>query len=392
MKHFYQLDNPVMYYDWGSEKDIPLFTGIENERNLPFAELWMGAHPSAPSSIILDTGKHITLDTFLRRKRNSLTGQAHEGSLPFLFKILSAKKPLSLQIHPSKYHAQLGFQDEQSRNIRVHSRKRMYKDTNHKPEIVYALTDFIALCGFRPYHEAANFLEATDIRFLQEAGIVLESTHDYSFLMSRVLALTKIQRKKIIYELIHEHKALPEPVTEVMRMIAQYYPDDVGVLAPLFINCIFLSPGQSIYIPSGFIHAYIKGTGLELMACSDNVLRAAMTSKHIDKIKFLEAMRISPYTPHITELPRVNGIQSIHTEAEEFELVVVRLDSGTERIRTTSPMIALGESGNLHLKSESDTFTLKPGQAVFIDCDSQDVLVSGTGCCYIAKTPERENA
>lgn len=409
MKAFYPLENSIQAYAWGSKDGISAFTGIPNTDGKPMAELWMGAHPGAPSKIVdtMLTGASsgsiaITpLGDFIKADPAGSLGKdassRFDGKLPFLFKVLSAGAPLSIQVHPSRAEAVEGFARENKAGIPLSAGERNYKDDNHKPEIIMAVTPFTAMCGFRKKQEAVNLLELIPGTELAPVVGILAKNGKYTDFCKALLELPRNVKDAIIKIAIAKADSIEasdmggttKRAWALVRKLASFYPTDIGILSPLYLNVIDLVPGQGIYLPAGIMHAYIEGTGLELMANSDNVLRGGLTPKHIDIPELLSILSPEPYMPKIIEPENGVGVFSYRTESPEFELSRVDPQAGKAEFRTTEPAIMIGATGEVTATAASgETFTFVRGKTAFVTALGETIVFSGTGTAYIASIPE----
>lgn len=397
MKDFYPLVNPIQSYSWGSIDGISRFLGTQNESGMPIAELWMGAHPVSPSRLSDDDK---SLAALIGENPGIALGSRSVSQfgphLPFLFKILSAATPLSLQAHPGKNQAERGFKKENDAGIPLASPIRNYKDDNHKPELLLAITDFSALCGFRTIEES---LELFDLLALPKLTQVLRDTHDYPAFLGSILSLSRDTcceclsaiRQRLISR---DATRLPGVARRAFTLLAELialFPDDTGVLAPLYLNIVDLAPGDALYLPEGILHSYIRGTGLELMANSDNVLRGGLTGKHIDKTELLSVLEPTPYVPKILRSMMDDGIQRYMTPSPEFELSAIRKKNGHSQYSfiAEGPSIILGEAGTIILRSKTETFTVSQGVTVFVPATNSPIVIEGQGSCYRASLPSK---
>lgn len=284
------LINPVQQYAWGNTDGIVPFIDIPPLSGMPAGEVWMSTHRRAPSKVLLNEAE-IGLDALIQQDPAFWLGPgaAREfGDLPFLFKVLSAGAPLSLQVHPDRTAAQKGYVEEEARGIPLFAAERTFKDPNHKPELAVALTAFSAMAGFRPLEEIRSLLGpelcghagweslpagAEALRELVRRLFDVpqqECTERQSMIARRAEALSASSDKR-------ERQA-----GRLVLELIERYPGDPGQCAPLVLDILELEPGQGLFIPAGVIHAYLKGSILEIMACSDNVVRAGLTVKHVD--------------------------------------------------------------------------------------------------------------
>ncbi|MCB4207962.1 mannose-6-phosphate isomerase, class I [Arthrobacter sp. UM1] len=308
------LHNSVRDYAWGSPTAIPELTGTEPDGR-PQAEMWIGAHPAAPS-VVEHEGERIPLDELIARDPERVLGAPTAqrfGALPFLAKLLAADHPLSLQVHPSIEQAEAGFSAEEAAGVPLDAPHRNYKDRNHKPEMVVALTRFEALSGFRDPAETARLLSAVrgvlpegsaGARVLadlerdlgnDDAGAALRAAftraltgNDSSEAVGDVAAA--LSRA----ELGEGPVAAWRDEAATFLLLAEEYPGDPGALVALLANRVTLEPGEALYLPAGNLHAYLKGFGVEVMAASDNVLRGGLTPKHVDLDELSTTVRFEP--------------------------------------------------------------------------------------------------
>ncbi|MCU0597528.1 MAG: mannose-6-phosphate isomerase, class I [Desulfobacterota bacterium] len=282
------LRNPVQHYAWGSKTFIPELLGEAAPSAGPVAEVWMGAHPKGVSQVLWD-GAWISLADLIQRDPENILGKKaarrFSNRLPFLFKILSAAIPLSIQAHPDRAQARQGFARENRLRIPPDDPARNYRDDNHKPEILCALTSFDGLKGFRKAEDILALFERVHVPALEKPLARLQSpSQDVAGFFSAFLALTAENRKSAISELMTHARSRDssDPAFSWVLRLHQHFPDDIGVFAPLLLNLIHLEPGEAIYVGSGELHSYLQGAGVELMANSDNVIRAGLTPKHAD--------------------------------------------------------------------------------------------------------------
>ncbi|MGA8988768.1 mannose-6-phosphate isomerase, class I, partial [Aeromicrobium sp.] len=270
----WRLDNATRAYDWGSTADIPTFMG-QKPGHGPLAEVWMGTHPLGSSMV---DGPD----------RAMMLGEV-AGELPFMFKILAADRPLSLQVHPNEAMARAGFAAEEAAGVSLDSPLRTYKDPHHKPEMAYALTTFDTLVGFRPTAEILRVLSGIDTPFAQTLAEDLHATPGFAGIVRLIERLLTEQVDPVdIADVVACCRTLVEQGIDVKRAyvtaaeIAKHYPDDIGVVISLTLNRLTLQPGEAAFLGTGIIHAHLRGMCLEVMAASDNVLRAGLTSKPLN--------------------------------------------------------------------------------------------------------------
>jgi mannose-6-phosphate isomerase len=352
-----------MHYDWGSADYIPELLGIRNPDGKPYAELWMGTHPSGPSMALLDEGKRPLSD--------------FTGSLPFLFKVLAAEKPLSIQAHPDKARAQAGYARENALGIPLDAPERSYKDPNHKPEILCALTPFRALCGFRKTEDIKQRLSALSCPAIKKLlasfdvdGVSRESESIKNFLRS-LFALPDDERagissfiKKNMRQIKNEYKQYTVEL-ELTEKLDGLFPHDPSVLSPLYLNVVDFKHGEAIFVPPGIVHAYIHGAGIELMAASDNVIRGGLTPKHIDSAELFDVAQFRAFMPDILR-PETSGPYRYPVPADDFSLV--RIDAGGEAaFPVLSASILVCVNGNVCICfSDGQKMEIGRGESVFV--------------------------
>ncbi len=329
-----RLDCAVQHYAWGDTEFIPLLLGIDNRDGRPYAELWMGAHPDLPSKAQLG-GAHVPLNELISEAANEILGtevaREFSGQLPFLLKVLSAAKPLSIQAHPSHERARAGFAKENEAGIPLTARQRNYKDENHKPELIVALTDFYALCGFRPQKEIETTLEK-----LPEVGSIQRlpfEGHDLRSVYEHIMTMSQADVDDILDALLDrlsresKEKAFSPDDREfwILRADRDFSTDghrDRGLFSIYLLNLIHLEPGDALFLSSGVLHAYLEGSGMEVMANSNNVLRGGLSPKHVDVTELLENISFEGGPAEILRPVQNRPKQEwiYRTPAREFEL------------------------------------------------------------------------
>lgn len=379
-----KLECVVQDYAWGDFESIPALLGTRPTGE-PQAELWMGAHPKAPS--ILD-GKRLT-DVIASAPEAALGGAIAErfGQLPFLFKVLAAAQPLSIQAHPSLTQAQAGFERENGLGIDLGAPNRTYRDDNHKPELICAITPFVAKCGFRPLAEAQELFALLDIPMMVEHLTADGADRDVlASTLAWLLRLPASESASLVRSVVEASASTTNAAfadeLEWTGIINQFFPDDVGVVVALLLNHIVLEPGEAVFLAAGNLHAYLRGTGMELMANSDNVVRGGCTPKHIDVEELLEVVDCTPIDPPVQ---RVDGV--VHTfdsPVEEFSLSRYVLSSAAADISPISAEIIFVESGTATLTTSEESMTLKQGEVGFISVADGPYDLSGAGVAFRA--------
>lgn len=372
----YRLANAVRDYDWGSVEDIPKFLG-QKPRGESVAEVWMGTHPLGESMAEVD-GTEVPLTQL-------------SGDLPFLLKILAADRPLSLQVHPNASMAKAGFLDEERAGIPLDAPERTYKDPSHKPEMAYALTTFDTLVGFRPTAEILRVLHGIDTPLTQSLADDLRAKPGFRGIVRLVeRLLTSDVSAEEIAQVVDACRDLVRVGVDIKRAyvtaveIAEHYPDDVGVIISLTLNRLTLQPGEAAFLGAGIIHAHLKGMCLEIMATSDNVLRAGLTSKPLNPSGLIDCLekgmsRLARVTPE----PYGFSTEVFNPNVEEFALAVgqtsraepegMLLPPGTKRI-----IVCTGGEVEL-VNVAGDTIKLARGDSVYADATDGQIRVLGIG-------------
>ncbi len=358
-----RLKCEVQPYAWGSRSSIPKLLGKTHPQDSPWAELWMGAHPKAPSR--LETGE--SLIDYIQRRPSELLGGSRE-QLPFLFKVLAADAPLSIQCHPNKAQAEAGFARENAAGIPLGAAHRNYRDDNHKPELIVALEPFWALKGFRAPGEVAALLRTAGIASLGAEAHALESSGDLRAFFSELLALTPERTKAALSELSLGRQALPESEARWAAELLTRYPSDQGCLSVLVLNLVELAAGEALYLGAGELHAYLRGTGLEIMANSDNVLRGGLTPKHMDSQELLRVLQFESAAPEVLRPAAHGGVCAYETPCPEFSLASLALSEAQQAVPSSEvAQIWLCLGGDIELTWLGGALHLSKGEVAFVD-------------------------
>ncbi|MBN2051808.1 MAG: mannose-6-phosphate isomerase, class I [Spirochaetales bacterium] len=390
LRILYRLENPVQHYPWGSTDAIPAILGIENKENKPFAELWMGSHAKAPSKAFTDDGP-VPLDRLIAADPSFFLGKAvaerFDGTLPFLLKILSAEKPLSLQAHPNSEQATRGFAQEERRGIPRNAPNRNYRDPNHKPEMLRALTPFSALCGFRNPEEIYANLQP-----LKNAKRLLQSLSDDPScrrMFREMLYLEENQKTDLVREAVESSQGKTDPAHYWVCRLVEEYSDDIGILSPLLLNLVELEPGEALELKAGVLHSYLQGTGIEIMANSDNVLRGGLTSKHMDRDELMKVLVFPSDEPRRLAPSKTGKGYTYPTDAREFALWVCETDVPVSLMLPQSPgsSIFLCIRGIFHLQTAGETLEVSSGQTVFAAASAESLHLTGSGLLFRAFVP-----
>ncbi|GAA1876206.1 mannose-6-phosphate isomerase, class I [Pseudonocardia ailaonensis] len=384
------LENPVRPYAWGSRTVIAELLGQPVPSPHPQAEMWLGAHPGDPSRLVREDGSRTSLLEALSGDP-ALLGEERRtrwsGTLPFLLKVLAADEPLSLQAHPSLEQAQAGFARENATGIPVDASDRNYRDANHKPELICALTEFHALVGFRDPVETIALLRALDVPELAPYVELLAAQPGPDGL--RALFTTWITLPQSLLDGLVpavQRGAISLAGTDgewarearTALELSERYPGDAGVLAALLLNRVVLAPGEALYLSAGNLHAYLAGAGVELMANSDNVLRGGLTPKHVDVPELLRVLDFTAGPPPVHAGRPEGGWLRYDTPASEFLLRSWSAPDGlTGRLPVPDggPRILLSTGGKSCVRAGERVLELPKGASLFLGATDTGVEV-----------------
>ncbi|MFI2609430.1 mannose-6-phosphate isomerase, class I [Kitasatospora sp. NPDC018619] len=387
MPPFALLRNPVRRYAWGSPTAIPALTGTAPD-GTPQAELWLGAHPSAPSLLLGDDGPR-PLDELIAADPQGLLGadtvRRFGPELPFLFKVLAADRALSLQVHPTRAQAEAGYAAEQARGVPPDAPERVFKDRGHKPELLCALGDFEALCGFRPTAGSARLLDALGV--LPHWGTALRTGPAESVLPGLLRAGLAADGSELaaVTAALRRTAAGGGPYAAscaAYARLADEYPGDRGLLPALLLHHVRLTAGQALYLDAGVPHAYLRGVGVELMANSDNVLRCGLTPKHVDVDGLLAVTSFRPGEPGVlAPRPAGGGAEEEYpSPAEEFRLSRLRPGAADLRVDLPGPQILLCVAGRARLRAaDGSALALPAGASAYLPPGAGPVALTGPG-------------
>ncbi|WP_128772959.1 mannose-6-phosphate isomerase, class I [Actinomyces oricola] len=394
-----RIEGARQCYDWGSTTAIPDFLGRQGDGG-PWAELWLGAHPCGTARL----GDGTTLTTFIDSAPDLVLGEdvvrRFGPQLPFLLKVIAPAQALSLQVHPSLSQAAEGYEAEEAAGIALEDPRRNFRDTNHKPEMVLALEPFEAVAGFRAPRRAAEVLAGLESPLARR--------------MRRTLRLnpTRFGIRQAFTDLVsaetrpgpHEVAALVEEIAARLKAgaspslrvdtnaveMARTFPADPGVVAALLLNPVTLNPGEALFVPAGCVHAYISGLGVEIMASSDNVLRAGLTRKHVDIPRMLacvDYVAAPPVRPAPEYLSRAT--RAYYAPVDDFELMVTTVvpEDGRIQVPGRGPRILLGVEGRTLVTTPAGQLSLERGQSVFVTAQERTLAVEGAGSLVQADVP-----
>ena len=394
-----RLENEIRNYAWGSREVIATLLGRE-AGDEPEAELWLGAHPLGSSRIAgCDSPQTLKEEIELDPQRH--LGEAVHAEfpsrLPFLFKVLAADRPLSLQAHPSAQKARAGFAAEEERGVPIDDPTRSYRDSFDKPELFVALTQCEVLCGFRPASEAADILARLGISQLSPyiASLLTGRAADgLRVVVTTLLSLPAAAKSTLAGQVVQECRRIlgsdqPGPHAGAYAWavrLGESYPGDIGVVLSLLLNLIALEPDQAVFVGPGMLHAYLYGAGLEAQANSDNTLRGGLTPKHVDVAELLKILDFEPATDQIIAPVEVEagepcaGARTWRTPARAFALYDWQLNGErSHELRAAGPSIVLCLAGQLTLSNASGELELRKGDSVYIASHEPQVTVSGAG-------------
>ncbi|HFQ5257530.1 TPA: mannose-6-phosphate isomerase, class I [Vibrio vulnificus] len=393
--NFFKLDNPVKNYEWGSKTAIQSLFGIDNPNGEPQAEIWMGAHPNGCSTVSID-GESVLLSKLIQSNQEGILSKATAeqfGELPYLFKVLAAGQALSIQVHPSKEEAEVGFAREEAQGIDRSAAQRNYRDPNHKPELVYALTPYQAMNGFRAFDDIlARFTHMVGAVHMPTVQALLEvfkdnkTSYGLEAFFTGLLSLQgddKLQSLAALLEYVklHQKQDLEDDLCSLVLELAQSYPSDIGLFAPFMLNVLTLKPGQAMYLDARTPHAYLKGAGLEIMANSDNVLRAGLTPKHID-VDELAKCTLFEEKPVESLLcqPETDGYYHHYPiSVPDFNFdCFMQADDTVVQLSSAEILFAIDCDATLSHKS-GEKITITKGESVFIPAYAQEYTLSSKG-------------
>jgi mannose-6-phosphate isomerase len=376
----------------------------------------MGVHPHGPSVLDIPGDEQPLLSDFIGKYPELFLGEAVSrefGALPFLLKFLAADKPLSVQVHPNLAQARAGFERENKAGLPLNDPARNYKDPNHKPEILCALSPFRAMCGFREWDGILSLLKTfshdamtrrgtalnagfTRMRKALETGteqaeeealrLFFAALFDLPGEFRRELTVYTVEQEPILRVRVPEHAE----IWHTAACFARLYPEDPAVIAPLYLNLITLAPGEAIYLPAGILHAYIEGLGIELMANSDNVLRGGLTSKHVDVEELACILEFRPFLPAVLRPPKpIPSAFTYPTNCREFSLSVIQGKGENAPFPLSGPAIAVVTEGkavfSCHDETDGsiETLTLEQGESAFIAFRKAGTVLTYSGSCIL---------
>jgi mannose-6-phosphate isomerase len=399
-------------YAWGSTSLIPRFLGTPADGR-PQAELWVGAHPADPARLPDGT----RLDDHIRDHAQSTLGdhalETFGPRLPYLVKALAAAEPLSLQVHPTSQRARIGFELENQAGIAVGAPERSYQDCFHKPEMIVAITRFEGMAGFRDVEKTVQILRLLEHPWADRVAKELDTAPAYQALhsvVSEILAQSGDGLRQLVAEVAEAAAAAEERGHQAFRTsgrmyldrasverestrlfaqtasLARKYPADPGVLVTLLLNHVVLSPGEAMFLDAGVVHAYSSGFGVEIMASSDNVVRAGLTPKHVDVPELLHIANFTPMPAPLWEPTAVStNTLTYRPPVAEFALTIAR-EPG-DRLPAEGPRTLLCLEGELVVTSAHARHELRRGQTLFVPHSDGAIALEGEGTLAVASVP-----
>ncbi|NVN82650.1 MULTISPECIES: mannose-6-phosphate isomerase, class I [unclassified Vibrio] len=385
----FKLKNRIQNYAWGSKTSMADLFGFDNVDDQPQAELWMGAHPNGCSELE-PLGE--LLSDYISKNAHEVLGRhtaQRYGQLPFLFKVLAAHTPLSIQVHPNKANSERGFELETKKGVELDASNRNYKDPNHKPELVYAITKYKAMNGFRPIRHIISLFDEValpSLEFELEALKTEPSKDGLKRFFTTLMVLSGAEKLAILNEFkeVFERSNMSVMLQQAIgysQSFVEYYSDDIGILAPLILNIVELEPGEAMFLHAETPHAYVKGTALEIMASSDNVLRAGLTPKHIDVDELvsntsfesipLEQLKLTPIS--------AEGRLRFPVPVDDFAFDVLNVGNPVRELHTRSAEILFCIEGEVKICSRDVNLSMKAGESVFIPCSVSSYWLAGEG-------------
>jgi len=380
----YRLVGQIQNYAWGGHAFIPELFGLHPEPQTPYAEYWLGAHEKAPSRIILEDSRTVHLDKFIAEYPQGALGQRvarQYGRLPYLLKVLDVDKPLSIQVHPTKLQAEAGFERENKLGIPLDSPERSYKDKNHKPELMVALSDFWLLHGFLPEAQLFDVLS-----HVPEFHVLLQvfASGGYAGLYKHVMNMPSEKVKAILEPLVQRIRAKGE-TDGLEKSLADYWlakvvadrtgdQYDRGIFSIYFFNLVALRPGQAIFQDAGIPHAYLQGRNIEVMANSDNVLRGGLTEKHVDVLELLRTSRFEGIYPKVIEGTLKDTPLEVYYESptRDFRLSCLHLGKADTYLNSTRSIeIVLVMDGTAAIGAGRRHLSLSRGQSAVLFAQSK---------------------
>jgi mannose-6-phosphate isomerase len=400
MKKIHLLTNSIQNYAWGSHSAIAELLGHDAPSKEPQAEMWMGAHPKAPSVIEINNEQQ-PLINLIKKYPSEILGQSiskiYGNELPYLFKVLAAEAPLSIQAHPDADQAASGYRRENDLAIPIDAPHRNYRDDCHKPECICALTPFWGLCGFRKIQEMLTTLKRVCPQTLDRQCRHLKERPDTAGLKAffqSIMTMEQEKVRKVVQEAVVQADIRngEDDVFDWITRLSAVYPGDIGVIFPAILNLVCLQPGEALFLPAGELHAYLHGVGIELMANSDNVLRGGLTPKHVDVPELMNVLTFQEKGIDILTPETCRPHEKLYrTPSKEFELSVITLEQGDgyEGPAERSAEIMLVAGGNVEIleNGSGEVIKMEKGMSVIVPAAVTSYRMIGEGVIYKAAVP-----
>ena len=392
MGEIFSLKNQIQNYAWGSREILGRMRGVPVPTEQPEAEVWVGAHPAAPSRATVDGSESPLNELIVENPSRFLRPDRTSDWFPFLFKILAIDAPLSIQVHPTPEQAIAGFEDEQARGIAIDAPYRNYKDRYSKPETVIALSPMRVLTGVRPVEQLKTLAAAFGAAWLDERAELSPKQ-----LLTEIIRLPEETASAAVQHLVDTAPGLlgasndvVADAAELVRIVDGKYPGDRGLLVAFVMNLVHLAPGESAFTPDGQVHAYVSGTAIELMNPSDNVMRAGLTAKHIDTEELIKVLGEKQDAPVIQRPNPEDGPLGTYAMWDErMSVTRVRVEEGKPLNYTFKGIsAALSVAGKVTIQAKdgngTDEFVLGATESVLHVGEPSEAVLSGSGELYIA--------
>ena len=392
MGEIFSLKNQIQNYAWGSREILGRMRGVPVPTEQPEAEVWVGAHPAAPSRATVDGAESPLNELIVENPSRFLRPDRTSDWFPFLFKILAIDTPLSIQVHPTPEQAIAGFEDEQARGLAIDAPYRNYKDRYSKPETVIALSPMRVLTGVRPVEQLKTLAAAFGAAWLAERAELSPKQ-----LLTEIIRLPEETASAAVQHLVDTAPGLlgasndvVADAAELVRIVDGKYPGDRGLLVAFVMNLVHLAPGESAFTPDGQVHAYVSGTAIELMNPSDNVMRAGLTAKHIDTEELIKVLGEKQDAPVIQRPNPEDGPLGTYAMWDErMSVTRVRVEEGKPLSYTFKGIsAALSVAGKVTIQAKdgngTEEFVLGATESVLHVGEPSEAVLSGSGELYIA--------
>ena len=404
----HKLVGTVQHYSWGGTRFLPQLLGIENPNHAPFAEYWLGVHGGGPSSIEVNKQHILLSEAIASDPKAALSAPVfnHFGGLPYLFKVLDVNDMLSIQVHPTKEYAKVAFEQEEAAGISFNAPNRNYKDKNHKPEIMLAMSEFWLLHGFKSEAKIIETLENTaEFQVLAPLFRAEGLQGLYQFLMEMEQAQVDSLLGPVVKRALRNKQDSKIDKTSPEWWVAKLYensnginPIDKGVFSIYLFNIVCIMPGQGIFQDSGVPHAYLEGQNVELMANSDNVLRGGLTSKHIDVPELIKNIKFKHIEPLIIEGTKHCMGESVYpAPTQDFGIATIKLDGSYsfEHEAQSLDMFLVVEGGcvvnNQMSVKTGEAFVVFPGNKLNINASGKTLIYRAFVPSVVAYSQHEEN-